>query len=149
MDKANSHKVFTQRAVESCERLSQLPLEVQECFRSRYFDSVIKGDKPEGNDFVHEKDLTATPIEVNRDQIVIARNHTISSLEEFDKAAMINEESVKDVRSVDELVNKLGIDKESETYKWDEKLDEGHKDRMHVISIEKMNQEILATYFSK
>ena len=94
MDKADSHKVFTKRAVESCERKNQLPLEVQECFRSGYFDSVIKGDKPEGNNFVQENEFSATPIEVNRDHIVIARNHTISSLEEFDNAARINEESV-------------------------------------------------------
>ena len=86
---------------------------------------------------------------MNRDQIVIVRKHTISSLEEFDKAAMINEESVKDVGSVDKLVNKLGIDKESETYERDEKLDEGQKDTRHVISIEKINQGTLATYFSK
>ena len=148
MDKADSHKAFTKRAVKSCERKNQLPLEVQECFRSGYFDTVIKGDKPEGNDLVQEKIFTATPIEVNRDQIVIARNHTIFSLEEFDKAAMINEESIKDVVSVDELVNKLGIDKESETYER-EKLDEGKKDSRHVISIEKMNHGTLATYFSK
>ena len=149
MDKADSNKVFTKRAVESGERKNQLPLEVQECFRSGYFDQVMKGDKPEGNDFVQEKEFSATPIEVNRDQIVIERNHTISSLEEFDNAARINEESVKDVGSVDELVNKLGIDKESETYERDEKLDEGQKDSRHVISIEKMNQGTLATYFSK
>ena len=119
---------FTQRALESCERKSQLPLEMQKGFRNGYFDSVIKGNKLEKNDLVQEKDFTATPIEVNRDQIVISRNHTMNSLEEFDKAAMINEESVKDVGSVDELVNKLGIDKESETYERDEKLDEGQKD---------------------
>ena len=142
-------KSFTQRAVESCKRKSTIPLEVQECFRSGYFDSVIKGDKPEGNDFVQEKEFSATPIGVNRDQIVIARKHTISSLEEFDKAAMINEESLKDVGSVDKLVKKLGIDKESETYERDEKLDEGQKDSRHVISIEKINQGTLATYFSK
>ena len=51
---------------------------------------------------------------MNRDQLLVARNHTISSLEEFDKAEMINEESVKDVGSVYELVNnKLGIDKKA------------------------------------
>ena len=43
---------------------------------------------------------------------------------------MINEESVKDVGSVDELVNKLGIDKESETYESDERSNEGQKARI-------------------
>ena len=80
MDKVDSHKVFTQRAVESCERKSQLPLDVQQCLRNRYFDSVINENKPEGKYLVQEKEVTATPIGVNRDQIVIARNHTISSV---------------------------------------------------------------------
>ena len=38
MDKADSHKLFTQRAVESCEGKSQLPIEVQQCLRNGYFD---------------------------------------------------------------------------------------------------------------
>ena len=80
MDKVDSHKVFTQRAVESCERKSQLPSEVQQCFRNGYFDSVINESKPEGKDLVLEKEVTATPIGVNRDQLLVARNHTISSV---------------------------------------------------------------------
>ena len=34
MDKVDSHKLFTQRAVESRERKSQLPIKVQKCFRN-------------------------------------------------------------------------------------------------------------------
>ena len=60
MDKADSHKLFTQRAVESCERKSQLPIEVQRCFRNGYFVFVINGRKPVGKDIVQEKEFTAT-----------------------------------------------------------------------------------------
>ena len=47
-------------------------------------------------------------------------------MEEFAKVKMINEESLKDVWSVDELVNNLGINKESETY-GSEVLNEGQR----------------------
>ena len=54
---------------------------------------------------------------MNRDQLLVAKKHTISSLEEFEKAEMINEECVKDVGPVDELVNNLGIDKKAKHMK--------------------------------
>ena len=62
---------------------------------------------------------------------------------------MINEEGVKDVGSVDELVNNLEIDEESETYESDERSNEGQKNRRHVVNIKKINQGTLATCFSK
>ena len=60
MDKVDSHKVFTQRAVESYERKCQLSLDVQQCFRNGYFDLVINESKPEGKYLVQEKEVTAT-----------------------------------------------------------------------------------------
>ena len=69
-------------------------------------------------------------------------------MEEFAKVKMINEESLKDVWSVDELVNNLGINKESETY-GSEVLNEGQKDCRHVVNIELVNQGTLSTYSSK
>ena len=90
---------------------------------------MINGSKPIEVNIVQEKEFTAAASGTNRDQLLVARNHTISSFEEFKKAEMINEESVKDVGSFDELVSNLGIDKESETYESDERLNEGQKAR--------------------
>ena len=78
MDKVDSHKLFTQKALESCERKSQLPIEVQRCFSNGYFDSVIDGNKPVWIDILLEKEFTATPTGENRDQLSVTRNHTIS-----------------------------------------------------------------------
>ena len=59
-------------------------------------------------------------------------------MDEFAKVKMINEESLKDVWSVDELV----------TY-GSEVLNEGQKDCRHVVNIELVNQGTLSTYSSK
>ena len=69
-------------------------------------------------------------------------------MEEFAKVKMINEESLKDVWSDDELVNNFGINKESKTY-GSEVLIEGQRDCRHVVNIELVNHGTLATYSSK
>ena len=53
---------------------------MQQCFRNGYFDPVINESKPKGKDLVQEKEVTAMPIGVNRDQLFVARSHSISSV---------------------------------------------------------------------